>query len=221
MGNGMRRSLYVAASLFSALVLVLFAPPALPQKRIEVAASPGEFVAHDVPVGIFAQLEKKLIISHSDNIPRAISISAVRPPADQVRPGYSPIPDTTWVYFIANGSTTVENAVLIVGREVDGKWENWSEVGIALNLPAWENLTNQRWEAWITTKIEAEPGEVVAPAPTVRMKLETVGEVTKRALPLHLLLAIVAAVAIIAALGAWMRRRKARSGAGARVFLPR
>lgn len=213
----MSRSKYLAISFLAATLALVLTAPALAQKMLRVAASPAEFVASDVPVGMFVQLERKLIVSHNDNIPRAVSISVVRPPDDQVRPGYSPIPDTTWVYFIYDNSMSVENAVLIVGREVEGKWENWSEVGVALDLPAWENLTNQRWEAWITLELVVEPGEIVAPAPAVRMKLETVGEVTKRSWPLLLLVAIAVVVAILA-LGIWARRRKAKKGVRGRVF---
>lgn len=183
------------------LAIVALASAALAQKPFEL--SPMEFTAPNVPVGKFCRLERRLVIINYDDAERAFSISVKRPPENEVREGYLPIPDTAWFYFIVDGSTSVENALVVVGEN------SYVEVELALNIPAQENLTNQRWEAWISVTRQPLAGELLAIELISRAKVETAGEVsTSSSFPTIAALALVAALAAFL-LGSWLKRRRA------------
>jgi hypothetical protein len=184
------------------LAIASLALAALPRAQRPFELSPMEFTARDVPVGRFCRLERKLVIVNKDNVERAFSVAVKRPPENEVREGYSPIPETTWFYFIVDGSTSVENAVVMV-RE-----NSWAEVEMALSLPPWENLTNQRWEAWISVTRQPLAGEILAIEYISRAKIETAELVGTERKSLLIAAAAVAGTAIVALLLGWLARRR-------------
>jgi hypothetical protein len=84
-----------------------------------------------------------------------------------------------------------------------------------LDIPAQENLTNKRWEAWIQIRREPKPelGETLAVTLNVRAKIVTAGELPPR-IPvrtLAILLIVVVIAAVIVGFLAWHRGRPMRA----------
>ena len=170
--------------------------------------SPAEFTIENVPVGEAYGLEmlKNLVIRNYENIPRVFILTVIKPPENAVRPGYKPIPDNRWLIL--------QPPVV----EIPGKKENEESssavVRMILDIPAREDLTNQKWEVWIQVERVPKPelGETIAVREIARMKLITRAEVSPR-VPvgmLAILLVIIVVVAVLVALLAWMRRRPRR-----------
>jgi len=201
----------VVAIAAIALLVIVSAVSSVPaqEEPVGFGISPAEFTVRDAPpMGEPYRIEKKLIIRNGDTIERIFALSVLVPPSENLRPGYEPIPNENWVVLIPQ--------VIEVGEN------SWGEVDIYLNIPRQENLTNQRWEVWISVRRLAEIGEVLEPELISRAKIETTAELP----PLPPLLPVAAIVVLVVgisaaalALGAWMRYKgKAKGRARRRVF---
>jgi len=81
------------------------------------------------------------------------------PPQGSTTAGYEPIPKANWV--IPYHSEIIVNAY------------SYATVQIVVSIPRWENLTNQKWEVWISATREPLAGEISVFRSTVRVKIET------------------------------------------------
>jgi len=138
-------------ALLSTLVIVLLilsvSHIALAQGEPLFSVSPSDFTVLDAPpLGEPYRLERKLVIRNDDTINRFFVLSVRAPPLENVGPGYEPIPNEGWIILEPTLIEIEENSV--------------DTVDIFLNIPRWENLTNQRWEAWISVTRMAELGEI-------------------------------------------------------------
>jgi hypothetical protein len=196
----------------SLLALALSAPLAVAQvPPEEFSVSPGEFTIRDAPtLGEPYRLERKLVIRNGDKIKRIYILSIKVPPENELREGYEAIPSENWI-ILAPAVIEVENG-------------SWGAVDIYLNIPAWENLTNRRWEAWISVARQPvlELGETVAVEIISRAKIETAGELPpppeRLPLPPAMIALIVGIAAAAVALFIWIRHRRGKGEVRGRVF---
>jgi hypothetical protein len=175
------------------IVLVIFLLTSVVYALEPFSVSPGEFTIENVPLGRIYSLEKikNLVIRNNDNINRVFILTVQTPSEDEVREGFRPIPSDTWLKL---SPSTIEVEA-----------GNSGLVKMILDIPAQENLTNQRWEAWI--QVERVPkhefGETIAITLTVRMKIVTAEELPPP-LPIKEIATILTAVAIVTiSVGAW------------------
>jgi len=188
---------------FSSLFMV---PLALAQEEPALfSVSPSDFtVPNASPLGEPYRLERKLVIRNGDTIKRTFIISVGPPPSENLRPGYEPIPNENWM--------------ILTPALIEVEENSWGEVEMFLNIPRWENLTGQSWEAWISVKRWPEPGELVELELFSKAKIITTEELppSPEAIPLSMIVIIAAGVGVAAVIiGAWVWwRRKARSVGG-------
>ncbi|MCS7131829.1 MAG: hypothetical protein NZ934_03770 [Hadesarchaea archaeon] len=166
----------------------------------QFSVSPGEFTVSNVPpLGRAYSIEKKLVIRNEDNTKRVFVLSVEAPSAENLAEGYEAIPDPSWVILMP--------AVV----EIEGN--SSGTVDILLNIPREENLTNRKWEAWISVKRQEVPGEMVAMEIISIARIETASELPPPERPYSLLaaIALVAGSAVVAlVLGSLARRRRVR-----------
>jgi len=200
----------LAAVTLSLLMAISAMPLALAQEPVGFEIRPGDFTVRDAPpLGEPYLLEQKLVIGNGDNIKRIFIISALVPEnLENLTLGYTAIPDNSWIVPIPQ--------VIEVDENLPGKTP-FGEVEIYLNIPRQENLTSQKWEAWISVKRQAEIGEVLEPVIICRARIETSAELPpppeESELPIALILAAVVIV-VGASLGAWAwwRRKRVKKG---------
>ena len=146
---------------FSSLFMV---PLALAQEEpTTFSLSPSDFTIRNAPpLGEPYLLERKLVIRNGDMINRFFLLSVRAPPPENLEPGYEPIPNENWFILIP---------ALI---EIEENSDNLVEM--VLNIPRWENLTDQRWVAWISVKRMAEPGETIEIELICKAYIETTKE---------------------------------------------
>ena len=139
----------ISIAVLLIFVVILAVPSAHAQLEPEnFSISPADFTVRDAPPqGEPYLLERKLVIRNAAPINRFFLLSVRAPPPENLDPGYEPIPNENWFILIP---------ALI---EIEENSDNLVEM--SLNIPRWENLTDQRWEAWISVKRMAKPGETI------------------------------------------------------------
>jgi len=152
----------LVATVIPLVVIFLSMPLAhaqLPEPE-NFTVSPADFTVRDAPpLGKPYLIEQKLRIHNGADIERNFLLSVRAPPPENLKPGYEAIPNENWVTFIP--------AVI----PIEGNSDNL--VDISFNIPRWENLTNQRWEAWISVTRMAEPGELIEIELVCKVYIET------------------------------------------------
>jgi len=134
----------------------------LPEENV-FEVSPGSFTVRDAPpLGEPYLIEQKLAIRNRENAMRTFTLSVRTPPEDEVTEGFDPIPNGNWI--------------ILTPAYIEIEGNSSDIVEIFLNIPRWENLTNQRWEAWISVTRMAEPGEILEIEYISKMKIETTEE---------------------------------------------
>jgi hypothetical protein len=129
----------------------------------QFSVSPGQFTVHDAPpLGEPYTIPEKIIVWNRDNVERLIFVSSEIPPENAVTPGYEPIPNENWVRPIPSSFLIEENSFALIQ--------------LSFNIPRWENLTGKKWEVWIGVERQPLPGEIGVLRPTVRVDIETAGE---------------------------------------------
>jgi len=163
--------------------------------------SPSDFTVRDAPpLGEPYLLERKLVIRNGDMINRFFALSVRAPPPENLEPGYEPFPNENWFILIP---------ALI---EIEENSDNLVEM--ALNIPRWENLTGQQWEAWISVKRMAEPGELIEIELICKAYIETTNELPpppspgNEGLPLLLIAIIILVVGVVGMAFLLARRRR-------------
>lgn len=192
-------SVLIFLSVFSLLTAVLIAPPAFAQVENVFTVSPGEFTARNAPpMGEPYTLPQNLVVWNRDNIPRSIFVTSEVPPENFIRPGYDPLPNENWVIPYPSSVLIEEN--------------DYALIQISMNIPRDNTLTGQRWEVWIPVERQPILGEVAVLRPTVRMKIETTGELPAVGEGTNYLVPMVVGLAIaIVVAGVWVwSRRKGR-----------
>jgi len=192
-------------ALTLALILISYTPT-LAQEGPGFSVSPGDFTVRDAPpYGEPYRLERKLVIFNGDNIKRIFILTVEVPEnLENLPPGYTAIPDNRWILLISPGG----------GQTIEVDENSYGEVEIWLNIPYWENLTSQKWEAWISVRRQAEIGETLEPVITCKAWIETSAELPPppskpRELPIALILAMaVVVVGVSLGIWAWSRGRK-------------
>jgi hypothetical protein len=188
----------VSLVTISLLTALLITPSVFPQETENVfQVSPGEFTARDAPpLGSPYIIPQVLVVYNRDNVERLVYVKAEIPPENDVRPGYEPIENENWVIPLPSSVLIPENS--------------YKEIQISFNIPRRENLTNKKWEVWVSVMRQPLPGEIGVLNPTVRIKIETTAELppppgtTKYLIPI----AIVIAIIIIIAICVWIWSRK-------------
>jgi hypothetical protein len=187
-----------AAAALATLVVVFMASLALARPEEQFSVSPGGFKVVDAPLlGEPYRIERKLVIRNGDNVRRTFLLSVKIPPAENLGEGYEPIPDPSWVILmpavieIENGSSGI--------------------VDILLNFPREENLTNRKWEAWISVSRQEELGEIAKLEIISVARIETASELPPppSRLPMPVAaIGLVGGVAVAFLLGSLARRRR-------------
>ena len=146
---------------FSSFFMV---PLALAQEEPDLfSVSPSDFtVPNASPLGEPYRLEGKLVIRNGDTINRTFILSVRPPPEGELMEGFDAIPNENWFILMP--------ALIEVGEN------SWGEVEMFLDIPRWENLTGQRWEARISVERQPRPGELVALTLEVKAYIETTKE---------------------------------------------
>lgn len=198
-----------ARVIILAAALLLVAILTIPMARAQIEVRPGEFTARNIlPSGTAYRLERKLVVVNGDNNPRIFILSVRAPYANELRENFDPIPNENWIIL--------RPAFLEVGEN------SWGEVEIWTDIPRWENLTDQRWQASISVKrepIEAL-GEIAALEVIVVAKFITTEELPPLppAIPLSTILLGVGVGAAAVIIGVWVWSRRARKSVGRRTF---
>jgi hypothetical protein len=147
--------------------LILYASPIV-NAQGEFSVSPESFTVTDVPpLGTPYTIPQNLVVWNYDTNARQVYVTAEIPPANEVTPGYEPIPNADWVIPSIASILIEENSFAVIQ--------------IRLNIPRQENLTGQKWEVWIPVERQALPGEIGILRPTVRMMIETTTTLPPRA----------------------------------------
>lgn len=202
------KAIPIAVLLSFVVILAVPSAHAQPLEPENFSVSPADFTVRDVPpLGEPYVIEHKLRIRNGADIERNFALSVLAPPLENLKPGYEPIPNENWVILIP---------ALI---PVDANSDNLVEMGF--DMPRWENLTNQRWEAWISVTRLAEPGEIVEIELISKMYIETTEELPpplSEGLPLWTI--IIAVVVVVAAVitGAWVWSKRKAGGIWERPF---
>lgn len=198
--------LLLSSTLFT---VVLITPSALAQEENLFWVSPGAFTVHDAPpMGKPWTIPQSIAVWNFDNIERLVFITVEAPPENDVTPGYEPIPNENWV--------KPDSSSIPVPAE------NFHLVNLSVNIPRWENLTEQLWEVWILFERQPLPGETITLELAVRMRIETAEELPPVDDGDTTYLALLAAGVIIgaaaAAAGVWVwSGRKGRRKPGKRA----
>jgi len=171
----------------------------------------GDFTVENAPPWVEPYLiEKKLVVHNGDNIKRTFILRALTPenlenPKDleNLPLQYEAIPEPSWVIPMAPGG----------GQEIEIEENSSGVVDIWLNIPRQENLTSQKWEAWISVRRRAEIGEVLEPELICKVWIDTSAELPPPQPPPNspfILIAILAlgVAAAVVLLVLWLRRRK-------------
>ena len=199
----------IPIAVLLSFVVILAVPSAHAQEEPTIfSLSPSDFTIRDAPPqGEPYLLERKLVIRNGDAINRFFLLSVRAPPPENLDPGYEPIPNENWFILMP---------ILI---EIE---ENSSDmVDMGLDIPRWENLTGQQWEAWISVTRMAEPGEVIEIELICKAKIittEELPELPSQALPLSTIIIIAVVVGVAAVIiGAWVwwKRKAGSVGGGA------
>ena len=150
----------VLLSVFMIVSLILSVGPVVRAQEGEnvFTVSPGEFTAHNVPVGEL-YISRNLVVWNRDNVERVVHITVDTPPVGDVRPGYAPIPNENWVQPYPSSFTIEKNSSV--------------EFHIWLSIPQQEALKGQKWGVWAIVERQSLKGEEVVLTPIVRMNIET------------------------------------------------
>ena len=203
----MRAEVLAAVSL---LLGMIFATLTSAQSQDTFSIS-GDFTVENAPPWVEPySIEKKLVVHNGDNIKRTFILRTLVPenlenPKDleNLPLQYGAIPEPSWVVPMAPGG----------GQEIEIEENSSSVVDIWLNIPYQDNLTNQKWEAWISVKRRAEIGEVLEPELICKMWINTSADLPPPPPPptsssiLIVILALGVAAAVVL-LVLWFRRRK-------------
>jgi hypothetical protein len=189
-------SVLVSLVTISLLTALLITPSVFSQIENVFQVSPGEFTARDAPpLGSPYIIPQVLVAYNRDNVERVVSVKAEIPPENAVRPGYEPIENENWVIPIPSSFVIMENS--------------FKEIQISFNIPRWENLTNKKWEVWVSVMRQPLPGEVGVLNPTVRIKIETTAELPPPESRNYLLiLPIIIIIIVIIAICTWIWSRR-------------
>jgi len=218
LGDEMRAEVLAVASL---LLGMIFATLTFAQPQDTFSIS-GDITVENAPPWVEPYLiEKKLVVHNGDNIKRTFTLRALVPenlenPKDleNLPLQYEAIPEPSWVIPMAPGG----------GQEIEIEENSSSVVDIWLNIPYQENMTNQKWEAWISVRRRAEIGEVLEPELICKMWIDTSAKLPPPPPPPWLSVAAIVALvigisAVALALVAWIRYRgKAKRRARRRVI---
>ena len=161
---------------------------AAPEDEGPFIVSPGDFTVRDAPPqGEPYLIEQKIAIRNRDNAMRTFTLY-VRPPLeDELTEGFDAIPNENWIILMP------------MYIEID---ENSSDMAeIIFDIPRWENLTGQRWEARIAVERQPKPGELVAITYEVKAYIETTKDLPPPPSPGNEGLLLLFAVIIILAVG--------------------
>jgi len=206
-GDEMRAEVLAAVSL---LLGMIFATLTFAQSQDTFSISGDITVENAYPWVEPYSIEKKLVVHNGDNIKRTFILRTLVPenlenPKDleNLPLQYGAIPEPSWVVPMAPGG----------GQEIEIEENSSSVVDIWLNIPYQDNLTNQKWEAWISVKRRAEIGEVLEPELICKMWINTSADLPPPPPPptsssiLIVILALGVAAAVVL-LVLWFRRRK-------------
>jgi len=198
------------AVLLLSFVIILTVPSAhaqLPEPE-NFSVSPADFTVRNVsPLGEPYLIEQKLRIHNGANIERNFLLSVRTPPQENLEPGYEAIPNENWIILIPTLIPIEENSDNLVN--------------MGFEIPRWENLTGQRWEAWISVKRIAEPGEILEIELISVMKIETTEELPpppSQGLPLSMIIIAVVVVVAVVIAGVWIWSKKTAGGTGEMPF---
>ena len=175
------------------LVVIFLSMPSAHAQSLEpenFTVSPGDFTVRNAPpLGEPYFIEQKLRIHNGASIERNFVLSVRAPPPENLKPEYEPIPNENWVILIP--------AVIPIEKNSDNL------VDISFNIPRWENLTNQRWEAWISVTRAALPGEVIEIELVCKVYIETTKDLPpppspgNESLPLLFVIIIILVVGVV------------------------
>jgi len=161
--EGLKAGLLSAVVIASLILSVNHVAHAqLPAENV-FEVSPGSFTVRDAPpFGEPYLVEQKIAVWNRVNEMRIFTLSVRTPPEDEVTEGFDPIPNGNWI--------------ILTPAYIEIEGNSSDIVEIFLNIPRWENLTSQRWEAWIGVTRRAEPGEVLEIELISRARIETTEE---------------------------------------------
>ena len=139
----------ISIAVLLTFAVILAVPSAHAQLEPEnFSVAPADFTLTNVsPLGDPYVIEQKIAIHNGADIERNFLLSVRAPPPENLELGYEAIPNENWILLIP----------ALIG--IDANSDNLVEMGFY--LPRWENLTGQKWEAWISVTRMAEPGEIV------------------------------------------------------------
>lgn len=192
----------ISIAVLLTFAVILAVPSAHAQLEPEnFSVAPADFTLTNVsPLGEPYVIEQKIAIHNGADIERNFLLSVRAPPPENLELGYEAIPNENWILLIP----------ALIG--IDANSDNLVEMGFY--LPRWENLTGQKWEAWISVTRMAEPGEIVEIELISKAYIETTEELPpppsddNESLPLLFVVIIILVVGIAFLFGKLARRRR-------------
>jgi len=204
----MRARIGVLVATIAPFIVISLSMPLLHAQQDVFEVSPGSFTVRDAPpLGEPYLIEQKIAVRNRVNEVRIFTLSVRRPPPENLTEGYDAIPNENWIILMPMYMEIGENSS--------------DTIDISLNIPRWENLTNQRWEAWISVKRMAELGEILEIEYFSKMKIITTEELLPLPSGITLTTIVIVAVVVGAAaviIGAWVWSRRRAGSVGERAF---
>jgi len=166
------------------------------------SASPAEFYISGVCVG--QKAERFLYVKNKEDYPQAFIISVQSAPEESRRDGYEELPDNDWIDFDR------ESVIVDAHSNVP--------VTVYVDIPKSESWIGQKWEAWI--EISGATSGLFKTVLNVRLLIETDSEFSATDVNLStgergaLIVGGVGIVAILSAVGVYMKKRRREQPSG-------
>lgn len=199
----MRARMGVLVATFALFVMIFLRIPLTHAQSPEFenfSVSPADFTMKNVPpLGEPYLIEQKLRIRNGAHIERNFVLSVHPPLENELTEGFDAIPNENWVILMP--------AAIPIEANSDNL------VNVVLDMPRWENLTNQLWEARISVERQPMPGEIVALTLEIKAYIETTKELPpppppRSPLPFTMIIIMVVGVVGVALLFGILARRR-------------
>lgn len=119
------------------------------------SVSPAEVTIANLPTG--GQTEFGFTIRNQDETVRVFVVSALQPPDEERRAGYSGLPDNSWISFYP--------------EEAEVGAQSEAEVRVKVAIPQGREWAGKDWEIWLGVVVESD--ELLAVRPCVRLLVST------------------------------------------------
>jgi hypothetical protein len=115
------------------IILVVFSAPAAAQEAEGLAISSGEMIINGIRLG--ESRNSTITVSNNKTFPVTVTMSAETPYAENLTPGYEPIPDTGWIS--------------LAPQDIELDPDSDQTVDITVNIPSSGAWGGKNYECWL------------------------------------------------------------------------